>query len=170
MRTEWKHQPLDERVRMIREAYGDVGASSAVLAERIEAIFGYRISRNTIAGLYNRVKELRRTHPLTGVFITADPTRPPKKRKPSGEKRVKATKAPKPAVKKRITKAAIQKEHAEYDANTLKLSIVDLEARSCKFIINDDAPFLYCGHEAPIGGSYCPHHRRRVYVCKPVKE
>jgi len=47
----------------------------------------------------------------------------------------------------------------------LRLHLVDLKRRSCRFIVEGAGAFArYCGHESKVGSSYCPHHHARLYT------
>lgn len=48
------------------------------------------------------------------------------------------------------------------EPNALRLDVLQLKDNSCRFIVTDDHPMLYCGHPKDFG-SYCAHHALRVY-------
>jgi hypothetical protein len=49
-----------------------------------------------------------------------------------------------------------------------RTSLFKLRARQCRFIVSDDrSEAIFCGGETQDGSSWCPWHRRLVYV-KPV--
>lgn len=152
---------------MIREAWGD-GAkmSSARLAARVGEMFGYSLTRSAIAGIYNRHRALRETHPLSGDRSLVRTRKP---REPKGETKPKVDGDPKPKQKRsRKSKAEVNLEHKAYDDGCPRITIEDLTSKSCRFIVTEDSPFLYCGHTVGLGGSWCDHHRSRVFVCRDV--
>lgn len=38
------------------------------------------------------------------------------------------------------------------------LSVLDLEANDCRWVMTDDSPFLFCGLPKAFGSSYCADH------------
>lgn len=56
-------------------------------------------------------------------------------------------------------------EAVAYDAASLHLPLDQLDARQCRFAVNDAAPgepHLFCGH-AVLSGRYCQHHSARAF-------
>jgi len=37
-----------------------------------------------------------------------------------------------------------------------------LERNDCRYVVTEDHPMLFCGHEKAAGSSYCAHH---AHVC-----
>jgi GcrA cell cycle regulator len=50
----------------------------------------------------------------------------------------------------------------------LMITLLDLTDQMCRWIVTDDRPFLYCGHESEPGTAYCEHHYSRMFVGRPV--
>ena len=51
-----------------------------------------------------------------------------------------------------------------YDDASLRLPLVDLGPRDCRWPVNSPEPkgeYLFCGHQAKPGSRYCPHHVSR---------
>lgn len=42
------------------------------------------------------------------------------------------------------------------------LTLLELERNDCRYVVTDDHPMLFCGHEKAAGSSYCAHH---AHVC-----
>ena len=50
---------------------------------------------------------------------------------------------------------------AAYDAQALRVSLLELRSDQCKFPVTDDHVFLFCGHQQRQNSVYCEHHALR---------
>jgi hypothetical protein len=103
------------------------------------------VSVGSVAGRLNRL----------GLYKTGDRAKPdakpraPKKSKPWSERKHQYDRR----------KPVIAIEPAPVPLN---LTFAQLEKNDCRFVVTDDHPMLFCGHEKAEGSSYCPHHH---HVC-----
>jgi GcrA cell cycle regulator len=123
------------------------GKSQSVIAAELG------VTTNSVAGRLSRMK-LR--------FLTDRPKREPKPRAP---KKLKPW-----SERKRyyVNRRSIPMTAPEQVA--LRLSVPELTNKSCRFIVTDDHPMLYCGHESADGFSYCAHHCGVMYRPAEARE
>ena len=125
------------------------GMSASTIAGHLTSSSGSKVTRSAVLGLIQRRK--------------GQPGWPAHDRR--GEDHI----APR-AIRKAVEKDFVTKttpEGAAYDAASLRLPLADVDARGCRFPINDAptaAGILFCGH--PIHAKrYCEHHHARAYRC-----
>lgn len=142
-------------------------------------------------GVYDRNPALRRTHPLGGsgavkqrrasqkrARLTPDEkearTREREARaKEREEKRLKKAQVRAdfiymlPDPPRKPTPLEIRRDALAYDEASLKMTLVDLAPRGCRWPVNTPEPkdeYLFCGHQAKLGSTYCKHHAKRAVL------
>lgn len=51
----------------------------------------------------------------------------------------------------------------EPEPDALRLTVLQLKNKSCRYIVTDDHPMLYCGLQKE-HGNYCAHHAKKMYL------
>lgn len=165
----WHELSVKEKRAAIEKVYGEEGGSASAIAARISHETGYQVSRNAVIGFYARHPHLHTSHPFTGMRVGAAIKRSaselpngPLRRSPRTTRRrfgildqIGETQ-PEPAPEIEPSARDI------YDANSLRIALVDLKSNQCRYVVDDGGPYLFCGHETAPGSSWCPHHRERV--------
>jgi hypothetical protein len=141
----YKHW-TDERSRVLDKLWRE-GRSQSAIAAILET------TTSAIAGRISRMK-LR--------FIADRPKpepkpRAPKKLKPWSERKKYYTK-----------RKALPMMEPEPEA--LRLSVPELTNKSCRYIVTDDHPMLYCGQDKAEGFSYCAYHCGIMYRPPEARE
>jgi hypothetical protein len=151
----WKDTP--EAEDLLRKLYPD-GHSFSVLAAEIGRVYGRGLERNAVISKAHRIKlpprgdhngkqrAERLRHRREGLSAA------PKDRRLTNNNPPK----PKPPLKVERPKPVVEVE-------PLLVPLLDLRAGDCHWIVGDRAPWLYCGHPAGIGTSWCRWHAKLVY-------
>lgn len=119
------------------------GLSAAQIAMRLG------VTRNAVCGRWDRDPLLRARRKLA----------------PKPAPRPRAV-APKPSPRPRVAVPKPKFTPVWHPADTkgpkpLDLTLLQLTATACKWPINDDNPFRFCGVDKPVeGGPYCPYHTK----------
>lgn len=131
-------------------------------------------SRNAVIGRINRriragETELRRMDPHARTRpLRPNNGRPCKPADPNPQPKRRPDRPP--LDQEKIEKALNQA--AQYDATSLRQPLTELKPRQCRYPVNDPDPdakpgmrgdFLFCGHKAQPGSSYCEQHHLRCY-------
>lgn len=131
--TKWTDEIFTRALALWKE-----GKSGAQTASVIRAEFGVVFTHNAVVGKMHR----------TGNARPADTRRVPRSR--AGRAK------PQPRPQTQAPRAAAPKP-----APSLRLSILDLDRKQCRFGTHEtpDGDHEFCGHPVSEGSSYCPAHR-----------
>jgi hypothetical protein len=122
----------------------NAGASMGIIATALG------LNRNQVAGKISRNRDM---FPKRGSPVPAKKSSANAIRKMFYEAEVKPEPPPKP------------KESAQaYDQSRLPgYTLWELDARGCKWCLNDGAPFVFCGEVRRKGKQYCEPHYQRAW-------
>jgi hypothetical protein len=130
------------------------GLSYTAIGERMGRNKNSVISRSKRQGF----AKLSPSKPPWNKGLTRYPDRP--KKEPS------ASRNPAPSVSPSfLLPSSFQCVAVEHPEGMQPIGFFDLRHNSCRFPIGDDpAEMTFCGMEAPVGSSWCTHHRAIVFI------
>jgi GcrA cell cycle regulator len=145
LRSSYSWQAADEA--LLRDLHKQ-GLSASQIAKRISGSIGITISRNSVIGKIHRLglqghKPIKRTQPRRPA---------PKRVRKDLEAAPSTVYTPPPMLETlKLPPAQARGAAAAIDA---------LVPGTCRWPVGDpqDLEFRFCGHEAPVGASYCKHH------------
>lgn len=148
----WQTISTAERIAAIREVYPQTVGSMRAIAAGLSLKFGEEVSRNSVAGIYERNRDELRACKLTG----AQPGGPqPRKERPT---KVAKPVAVKPAPASRHAGPALIGSVLRPDP--LLKTLVDLNANECRWPVDGEkAETRFCCHAVSGTSSYCEYHR-----------
>ncbi|MEE9923750.1 MAG: hypothetical protein PBV01_10360 [Brucella anthropi] len=165
----WHELSIKEKHNAIEKVYGEDGGSASAIAARISHETGFQVSRNAVIGFYARHPHLHTSHPFTGMRVGAALKRTakalpngPLRRSPRTTKRLFGVldqigeREPEQPAKVEPTEAEL------YDATALRLTVLELKTRQCRYAVTEVGPHLFCGHPTEPGSSWCDHHHNRI--------
>lgn len=144
MKPIWQELDTDEKIAAIKSVWAP-GISAAKIAAHFSGA-----TRNAIIGMYTRHGDKLEGY---GLLPKGSNGQSPRKKRKAKRPKLRIVRAPAPII-----------TPDEYDASSLRLPLVDLGQRQCRWPVNDadhDGIHLFCGHETELGSSYCPHHFER---------
>lgn len=149
------------RIDAIHQFY-EPGMSARLIADRLAAIEGQPVSRNTVIGIYKRNADYMKDVPLLppGVNLHRPPPKPRgpynvKPRAPKPEPREKPT----PTPKSNVVPFVLPESMFTYAPTHPTKRMLDLEAHECRWAMSGAGfDIQFCAQHAE--GSYCEHHRR----------
>lgn len=152
----WQTISTAERVAAIREVYPKTVGSLRAIAAGLSLKFNEEITRNCVAGMYDRHADRLRSCQLTGVQPGI-----PRQRKP------RAVKVPKAIIVKPAPVPAAEPVHAApaligsvARPEPLLKTLVDLNHNECRWPIDGErAETRFCCHAVHELSSYCEYHR-----------
>lgn len=161
-----------------KQLYLVEGHSARMVAEALSSEFKHSISRSAVIGMLNRMRVKREADARPKVRQEqAAPKRKAAVRKRQARPMIDELKAPRASPKGSDKKGATRPAYSTLTgmrigvatrrgyvpaepaaADPLNLTLMQLEAGSCRWPVSASAPFLFCGHVAEPGGPYCPDH------------
>lgn len=146
------------------------GFSAGNMADMLSRERGSLVSRNAIIGVVHRNRRLAaigfgRT-PTSGGKVKAKPGRAMVRREATRERPARVVARPQEAPAFRLEAPAPRPQPDTSARQPLRVTLVELAPRGCRFPVNDAAPgeaHLFCGLHADDGVPYCAHHAGRAY-------
>ena len=138
------NEPLVARFKALLELMPRL--SYTQIAMRLSAEFGITLTKNACIGFGRRMGVPKRQPPAQGIRGTRLFSRPPSR--PS-----------RPRVPKRRLPKFIRQPTRTFD----KLQIWQLERGECRWPVNSDSPFLFCGRPQMENCAYCLPHAGLAY-------
>ena len=189
MTVNWKKIDGDGKAEQVKLAWKP-NYSASKIAEVLSAKLQKKLTRNAIMGVYDRNPTMRKTHPLGGSGAVKQRLNAEKRARLSPEERAAKAKLAAKLAEERKQKREARRQRAEvlallpreltpleikqaaldYDQNSLRLPLEELETRQCRWPVNDPEPkgqYLFCGHNSAPGFRYCKHHARRSVIPTP---
>ncbi|MCA0276284.1 MAG: GcrA family cell cycle regulator [Proteobacteria bacterium] len=147
------------------------GLSASQIAAHVSIERGSEVTRSMIVGKVHRdatLKAIGFTHGSGGRpgIVREVPGKQPSRPKDASKRPPHRT----PIVPVKPAKPVAEKPRptiysaVQYDADTRRIPLEDLERGDCRWPVNDPAKgetFLFCGQSAETDNPYCTHHRLR---------
>lgn len=161
--TDWASLTAPEKIAAVQNAWWS-GCTLTGLGRVLGA------SRNAIAGVYNRNKEMYSTHPLSSAAGKAQSKRIGKRKMGSAGKRLICAALKMRAIARGEVEAQTFHESPSVEDRRHTVYAPLMFNRGCKYAMNDPEPrgvALFCGEVLETGKSWCDRHATIVY--QPVK-
>ena len=146
----WSEIGTDKKLSMIKEIY-EAGDSYGTIAKKIERNLGAKVTRNSIAGLYDRNRGPLADYPIGSSSAPFD----------NGKTRRRVS-PPEFQFPANLIVGATPEEAMAYDATAPRVSAAEHTNRQCKWVLERGK---FCAHPRMPMKPYCEHHQRRA-TCK----